>query len=382
MIPPHGKLVARLAQAGDLPQHWRSAFEQVERHRFLPDRITDPDGVTVDRVRDGDRWLTLAYDDIPVITQLDDGAVDGSGYPTSSASQPSILADMLRRLDVFPGMRTLEVGTGTGYNAALLSQLLGDEAVTSIEVDPELAEQARIRLMSAGFTPLVITGDGTQGWPARAPFDRVISTAAVQRVPYHWVAQSRPGGRILTPWGNAFHNGVLADLQVGPRGTATGRFGGDVAFMWVREQRVPRRVVETYVRPREQEFRVTRTRLHPYEPVGDFAASFAIGLHLPTVLNRVEFPGGGDGRRFTVYLVDPGTASWASWHIDPDNRIGEHEVRQHGPRSLFSELEAAYEWWRQAGRPDHTRFGLTVSADDQKIWLDHETNTLLPGRAA
>lgn len=199
MIPPHEKLVAHLVQAGDLPRHWRTAFEQVERHRFLPDRFTDPDGDSVDRAREEDRWLTLAYDDIPVITQLDDGAEDGPGYPTSSASQPSIVADMLRRLDVFPGMRVLEVGTGTGYNTALLSHLLGDSEVTSIEVDVELAELARIRLMSAGFTPLVVTGDGTQGWPARAPFDRVISTAAVQRVPYHWVAQTRPGGKILTP---------------------------------------------------------------------------------------------------------------------------------------------------------------------------------------
>ncbi|GHC90813.1 protein-L-isoaspartate O-methyltransferase [Nocardiopsis terrae] len=381
MIPSHEKLVARLVQAGDLPQHWRAAFEQVERHRFLPDQITDADGATVDRTREADRWLTLAYDDIPVVTQLDDGTGDGSGYPTSSASQPSIVADMLRRLDVFPGMRALEVGTGTGYNAALLSHLLGDDSVTSIEVDPELAEQARVSLMSAGFAPLVVTGDGTQGWPARAPFDRVISTAAVQRVPYHWIAQTRPGGRILTPWGNAFHNGVLADLQVGPHGTAQGRFGGDAAFMWVRDQRVPRRVVETHVRPREQEFTTARTKLHPYEPVGDFEASFAIGLRMPTVLNRVEFPD-EDEQRFTVFLVDPGTASWASWHIDQSPGVSDHEVRQHGPRALFAELEAAYEWWQRSGRPEHTRFGLTVSADRQQIWLDHEANTVTPDRAA
>ncbi len=373
MLPPHEKLVACLVQAGDLPQHWRTAFEVVERHRFLPDRITDPDGAPVDRARQEERWLALAYDDIPVITQVDDGAEGGSGYPTSSASQPSMVADMLRRLDVFPGMRALEIGTGTGYNAALLSHLLGDDEVTSIEVDAELAELARIRLMASGFTPLVVTGDGTQGWPARAPFDRVISTAAVQRVPYHWVAQTRPGGRILTPWGNAFHNGVLADLRVGSHGTAQGRFARAAAFMWVRGQRVPGQVVETYVRPREQQFTVSRTRLHPFEPVGDFEASFAIGLRLPSVLNRIEFAEGGE-QRFTVYLVDPETASWASWHIDHDNRTGKHEVRQHGPRLLFDELEASYRWWREAGRPTHSRFGLTVSAECQRVWLDSESN--------
>ncbi|MFE1165705.1 methyltransferase domain-containing protein [Nocardiopsis sp. NPDC058789] len=373
MLLPHEELVARLVRAGDLPPHLRPSFERVERHRFLPDRITTPDGTTVDRARDEARWFELAYADIPIVTQRDDGAEHGPGYPTSSASQPTIVADMLRRLDVLPGMRVLEVGTGTGYNAALLSHLLGDDEVTSVEVDAELAETARVRLMSAGFTPLVVTGDGMQGWPARAPYDRVISTAAVQRVPYHWVAQTRPDGRILTPWGNAFHNGVLAELRVGPDGTARGRFGGDVAFMWVRDQRVPRRVVETYVHPETQEFTTTRTELYPYEPISDFGASFAIGLRMPTVLNRVE-SSESDGPQFTVHLVDPDTGSWASWHIDPGQRGTGYEVRQHGPRELFTELEAAYRWWLGEGRPEHSRFGLTVSADHQRVWLDEESH--------
>ena len=148
MLPEHERLVARLLQAGDLSPHWRTAFEGVERHRFLPDRITDPDGTgpdgaTVDRAQDEGRWFELAYDDLPIVTQTDDGADSDTGYPTSSASQPSIVADMLRRLDVFPGMRALEIGTGTGYNSALLSHLLGDDAVTTIEVDAKLAERAR-----------------------------------------------------------------------------------------------------------------------------------------------------------------------------------------------------------------------------------------------
>lgn len=379
MIPQHEKLVARLTQAGDLDQRWHGTFAAVERHRFLPGRITAPDGTTVDRDGDHDgdreRWLELAYDDIPVITQVDDGTGEGSGYPTSSASQPSIVADMLHRLDVFPGMRVLEVGTGTGYNAGLLSHRLGGENVTTVEIDADLAEQARVRLLDAGFAAHVVTGDGTRGWPERAPYDRVLSTAAVQRVPYVWVAQSRPGGRILTPWGTAFHNGALAELRVGPDGSARGHFAGDVAFMWVRDQRIPRRVVETHVRPEEQKFTLSRTGLHPYEPISDFSASFAIGLHMPTVLNRVEYT--DEEQRFTVHLVDPGTGSWASWHVDPDRGETGYEVHQHGPRRLFSELEAAYTWWQEEGRPEHTRFGLTVSAERQNVWLDHEGRPVL-----
>ena len=199
-------------------------------------------------------------------------------------------------------------------------------------------------------------------------YDRLVSAKLL--------AQTRPGGRILTPGGNAFHNGVLADLEVGPHGTAQGHFAGDLAFMWVRDQRLPRQVVETYVHPEEQGVEITRTELHPYEPINDFDASFAIGLRMPTVLNRVEFAV-GEEQRFAVYLVDPGTRSWASWHIDPASRTGEYEVRQHGPRRLFTELESAYRWWRLEGRPGHARFGLTVSAEHQRVWLDSESNPVV-----
>ncbi len=96
---------------------------------------------------------------------------------------------------------------------------------------------------------------------------------------------------------------------------------------------------------------------------------------MPTVLNRVETT--DEEQRFTVHLVDPDTGSWASWRIDPDHRETGYEVRQHGPRELFTEMEAAYAWWRQEGRPEHTRFGLTVSADRQSVWLDHEANPVL-----
>lgn len=372
MVPQHDKLVAHLSQVGDLPQHWRSAFQLVERHRFLPDQVTLPDGTTVDRVEDPEQWLELAYTDTQLITQVDDGAADGPGLPTSSASMPSIVADMLRRLEVYPGMRALEIGAGTGYNAALLSHLLGDDQVTTIEVDPEVAELARIRLMGSGFAPLVVTGDGMQGWAGRAPYDRVISTAAVNRVPYHWIAQTQPGGKIVSPWGNAFHNGVLAELQVGPHGTASGRFGGNVAFMWVRDQRVNREAIQALVRD-EHEFRVSRTELYPKDPL-TFDASFAIGLHMPTVTNEVVFADGPEDPRFVVYLVDPDSGSWASWHVHPNETS--HEIRQHGPRELFREFEAAYQWWLDSDSPAVDRFGMTVSSNHQLLWLDTPTNII------
>ena len=105
----------------------------------------------------------------------------------------------------------LEIGTGTGYNAALLARYLGEQWVTSIDIDPVLSEQARANLKAAGYAPTVVRADGAGGWPSTAPCDRIISTAAViaGRLPYAWVEQTRPGGLILTPWGTAYHNGAL-----------------------------------------------------------------------------------------------------------------------------------------------------------------------------
>jgi protein-L-isoaspartate(D-aspartate) O-methyltransferase len=98
-------------------------------------------------------------------------------------------------------MRVLEIGTGTGYNAALLAHRLGSAAVTSVEIDPDLAEQARRALTTSGYLLGVTTADGARGYPPHAPYDRIMSTAAVHQVPYPWIAQTRPGGKILTSSG-------------------------------------------------------------------------------------------------------------------------------------------------------------------------------------
>ncbi|WP_159942361.1 MULTISPECIES: protein-L-isoaspartate(D-aspartate) O-methyltransferase [unclassified Nocardiopsis] len=374
MIPQHRRLVESL----ELPPEWRGAFAAVPRHLFLPDTITDSvTGETVDWYEDEERWLEVAYSDTPVTTQVDDGGRYGPGEPTSTSPAPSVVAATLRRLRAAPGMRVLEVGTGSGYGAALLAHYLGDDAVVSVELDFELAEQARIRLMSAGYTPLVVGGDGLRGWAGNAPYDRVVSAVAVRRVPYAWVAQSQPGGRILVPWGNAFHHGAVADLVVGAHGTARGRFEGRIDCMWSRADRAPRDLLETYVRP-DADYSATRTRLHPEEVVGDADGAFAVGLQMPSVYRRVRYASRPGDPRFTVFLVDPATWSWASWHVDPGRE--DHEVRQHGPRKLFAELEAAHLLWEESGRPGFTQFGLTVSADHQLVWLDDESQIFASSR--
>jgi protein-L-isoaspartate(D-aspartate) O-methyltransferase len=105
---------------------------------------------------------------------------------------------MLEALDIHDGDTALEIGTGTGYNAALLSHRLGSRNVTSIEVDPHIAEAARQRLAGLGYHPTVITGDGANGAAQHAPYDRVIATVAAPTVEPAWIDQTRPGGFGMT----------------------------------------------------------------------------------------------------------------------------------------------------------------------------------------
>jgi protein-L-isoaspartate(D-aspartate) O-methyltransferase len=115
-------------------------------------------------------------------------------------SQPYIVAKMTELLDPKPDQKVLEVGTGSGYQAAVLSKLVGE--VYTIEIVPELAEQARRLLAEIGDDNVhVITGDGYRGLPDHAPFDAVIVTAAPDKVPQPLIDQLKVGGRMVIPVG-------------------------------------------------------------------------------------------------------------------------------------------------------------------------------------
>ncbi len=368
------RLIKALSESGDLTAEWRPAFEAVPRHRFIPDTVWTQQGkrlVPLDRVDDESRWLERCYANDPVITQVDDGVPGEPGRVgrqiTSSASRPDVVASMLAALDVEPGMNVLEIGTGTGWNAALLAERLGNDNVTSVEVDPEIADRARRVLREMGYEITVVTGDGALGHPESAPFDRVIATVAADRVPQAWAAQTRPGGRVLVPWTTDFHNGALVSFAVSEDGTMRGRIVGNVAFMLLRDQRGRGASLARDVRDiagARQSF----TRTHPYTVLGEYDVSLAIGLRVPRC-NLVVQDGDEDGV-YTVWLVDPWSGSWASLEHQPGAE--KFAVRESGERNLWQEAEAAYRWWDGLGRPTADRWGLTVTPDDQYVWLDTE----------
>ncbi|MGV9324808.1 methyltransferase, FxLD system [Streptosporangium sandarakinum] len=173
------EMVARVRGRGGIGEEVAGALRAVPRHLFLPEV---PPGA--------------AYRDEAVVTRR-----DAEGRPVSSSSQPTIMALMLEQLGVEPGHRVLEIGAGTGYNAALLAHLAGPGGrVTSVDIDPGLVGRARGHLAEAGFPGVeVVCGDGAEGFAPGAPYDRVIATVGVWDLFPAWLEQLAPGGRIVAP---------------------------------------------------------------------------------------------------------------------------------------------------------------------------------------
>ncbi len=155
------------------------AFRVVPRHLFLP-------GVPPDQV----------YQNQPIVTKQDE-----HGLPISSSTQPSMMAGMLEQLSLSPGQRVLEIGAGTGYNAALIAHLIGQGGhVVTLDLDRDVVEGAQVHLSNAGFGNVeVVVGDGAQGHLAGAPYDRLIVTAGAWDVLPAWLEQLRPEGRLVVP---------------------------------------------------------------------------------------------------------------------------------------------------------------------------------------
>jgi protein-L-isoaspartate(D-aspartate) O-methyltransferase len=125
-------------------------------------------------------------------------------------SQPFIVAHMTQRLELKAGLRILEIGTGSGYQAAVLAEL-GAE-VFSIEIVPELADHARKVLASEGYDGVKVkSGDGYRGWPEHAPFDAIIVTCAPDDIPAALVAQLKDGGRMILPVGTGVQRLVILE---------------------------------------------------------------------------------------------------------------------------------------------------------------------------
>jgi protein-L-isoaspartate(D-aspartate) O-methyltransferase len=174
------RLVAEVLQtSGIRDERIAAALSDVPRHLFLP-HLPPED----------------AYLDDAIVTKR-----DADGQPISSSSQPAIMAIMLDQLTLAPGQRVLEIGAGTGYNAALIRHIVGPSGtVVSVDIDADVADRAREHLASAGYPDVtVVAADGAEGYPPGAPYDRVIATVGVSDLAPAWLNQAAPGARIVVP---------------------------------------------------------------------------------------------------------------------------------------------------------------------------------------
>jgi methyltransferase of ATP-grasp peptide maturase system len=366
LVSRNRRLVAKLRRDGALrnPQ-WIEAFTAVPRHVFLP-RYFVQSGARWRAVAEEDPgWLERIYADTVLVTQLDDdpGSWDRArregptaGTPTCSSSMPGIMAIMLEELRVRDDDRVLEIGTGTGYNAALLCHRLGDDKVSTVDVDPALVPPALAALAECGHRPACAARDGELGFPDRAPHDRVLGTCAVSRIPPAWLAQTRPGGLVVTTLNRPIGAGLVR-IVAGPGATGTGRvLARDGRFMPLRAHRLPPIPDLPGVEEHGPGTSVDMPMAPIISPPSRF--EFFAGLELPGASSLCS------GDPDTAWLVHP-DGSWAR-HTDTGDGF---RVWQGGPRRLWDRVEDAYTRWRELGQPERADFGITVSPEVQEFWL-------------
>ena len=185
---------------------------KVPRHEFVPESVRD-----------------LAYNDGPLPI--------GEGQ---TISQPYIVAFMTEAVDPQPDHRVLEVGTGSGYQAAVLAELVGD--VYTIEIIPKLAERATLTIKRIGYDNVhVRTGDGYAGWPEAAPFDSILVTCGAEHIPEPLFEQLKPCGKLIIPVGPAHDLQWLKVIEKTPNGEMDSRAVLPVRFVPLRREEQARK---------------------------------------------------------------------------------------------------------------------------------------------
>ncbi|MEU2971230.1 methyltransferase domain-containing protein [Nocardiopsis alba] len=336
----HAALVERL----DTDDTIRAAFSAHPRHRFIPDMIwPDATGLPLFRTAEPDRWAGMVYGSGPVTTQANDGGGGPRNEPSSSSSAPQLMADMIAAVGVREGMRVLEIGTGTGWNAAVLAALVGDEGeVVSVEIDPGVAARARERLEGTGVRVLTSATP-----PSEEEFDAVIATCAVSRIPTEWLTAADEDAPVVLPWNPhpAVHSTPIVVLRRRGR-IGAGPFVREAAFMRDRTQRSDDPPFPGLGRSPD------RTSDLPVGSIELITSGLMTRLMLMLPGTRIGTGvrpfGSGHGR--IVWLGDE-EGSWA--YVWPDGT-----ATGGGARLMEEELANAYRWLENTGFPELSTFSL------------------------
>jgi protein-L-isoaspartate O-methyltransferase len=356
---------------------WRAAVIQTPRHLLVPQWLVQGEdaawrSVSRDDPDTATEWADGVYRNTPLVTALDDDQ-----EPSSSSSQPSLMIRMLDALDLHDHHRVLEIGTGTGYNAALLAHRLTDSQVHTVDLDPQLTEPARQHLAALGIHPRIEARDGATGWAEHAPYDRIIATCSVPRVPPAWAAQTTRDGLVLADLKIGGSAGTLALLRRGPDGLAGQFLPKWAGFMPIRQPantplRAPAPAGDTSNESEVIEREVAVGELaQPLGPVEEFLAA-------------LELPG---NRLRRVMILDPsirtpiadryttGDGSWCEIERAAADSHRGRRVRTAGPTPLLEILLSSHDLWSSSGEPGWDRFALAVDPDNRHhIHLDPATS--------
>ncbi|GAB7184479.1 methyltransferase ATP-grasp peptide maturase system [Kitasatospora sp. Ki12] len=344
-------LVDALTADGSLTEPgWEAAFRDVPRHLFVPYFYRQgPDGrqqcIVGDDPDHAAEWLRTVYTNRPLVTHLI------GGNAASSSTQPSLMAAMLQALgDDFDGP-VKEIGTGTGYNAALLAHHFGSDRVVTVDVDQDVTAEARRRLDATPYRPTVVTADGAAPTGTDGPFGAIIATCGLDRIPAAWLPELAPGGVIVAPLGA----GVICAEKTGSD-EATGRFLPTGAYF------MPLRTVGDSGIIRRPSLSTAGAR--PSALGADVVVDETFRFLVSVALGRLgwDYDLVDAGRPVGACVWD-GAGSIAELRTDGT-------VIEAGPRSLWAELEAAHRVYEANGCPGRDRYGVTVTAERQVVWLD------------
>ncbi|NEA45770.1 protein-L-isoaspartate(D-aspartate) O-methyltransferase [Streptomyces sp. SID10815] len=342
----------RAAALADLATHpvspWWAPVAETPRHLLVPRWFTPgPDGWTPrEGAADEVAWAAAAYADTTLVTRVGSVHADQAepgrvtvGRPTSSSTLPSLVVSMLEHGRLAPGMRLLDVATGSGYSAALACHLLGDEMVTTLDVDAYLTRAAAGRLERVGCRPDVVTADASE---LPGVFDRIVSMVSMPRIPASWLRGLAPKGRLVTTIAGT---GLIITADKTPDGGAVGRVEWDRAsFMATRAGAdYPPVLDELFTVASQEDGEVHQSPFPVLDVMQAWEVWSMLSLTAPGIEHRIGT--GDDGARLTWMLHPDG--SWARARTAP----GEHTttVHQGGPRRLYDILDAIRRHWLKHG---------------------------------
>jgi len=360
------QLVTTLQKKGAIRRpHLAQAFARIPREEFVSFFYDRPPGQHIWEMYSSENmeladWLAVVYQDRSLITQIT------HNIPTSSSSMPSVMAEMLEALDVQVGQRVLEIGTGTGYNAAILAELVEDPTlVTTVDLDGDLTDRARQLLHQIVGQVYVYARDGSLGESAHAPYDRIIVTASVSSLPREWYKQLAPGGRLVVALqGTLGESGFLVIEKASNGQSASGQFlAPSLHFMPLRTPEVSplssarelfQQAVGSDVQLQPEHRFLTLLQNHTFRWFMQWWWPGSIAINQATMPNKEHI----------IILMDQGNRTILQLKQYED---GWWRGKQHGNFPLWKTIEQAIEGFSALGEPE--RWLYQVQIDEQEARL-------------